>query len=494
MMRPRLLPVLVIAAMAVTISVAVFASPLVALGAAILSVLTIASLADPRVGVLFLAVYFPLEPFLLKFVPEAWFLYARFFPEVLLYLLVAIVVVPKYLSRSRPKSPIDVPFLLFLFTLAASTVINLVEPSIALLGARQILRFMLVFFLALALAPGRSFLRLLTLTLFGVVVFESALGIVQALVGEPLDALLFPNEARFLGEVTLAPNAFRFWDPGSRIFATMGRYDRLGTFLGFFLLLAVGFLYEYRQKRFGRELWVLFGVGLPALLLTYSRSGWFGFVLGFLLIGLVLKKDRRVRMGLAAGALIVAGYLGVTNLTVSRLVDVPEQPLVERFFEAFSFSRWRGEYYGLGRLFWIVNTPIHVIPASPFFGHGPGQFGGGAVAALHNTAVYDELGLPFGVAGTEGYVDNNWLSIWGEVGTLGLLFYLWMFVALSRMAYRLWKRSQDPLVRSIALGFCGIIVAFSINAFLASFLEARTLAYYFWLYAGLLTAASHEQV
>ena len=473
---------------------AVFTSPLMALGALMGCVFLGLAILHPLSILGFLALYFPLEPFLMKFVPDELFVLIRFAPEVLLYLIVGIAIA-HHIARRRaiPPSPINLPFVLFLATLFASTIINLVEPSVALVGIRQIVRFMLVFFAVLFLCPSKQFIRQLTIFLLFLVGLEAVLGVSQFVIGEPLDAFLFPSEGRFLGEITLAPNAFHFWDPGSRVFATLGRYDRLGTFLAFFLLLAIGALYEIKKPTLSRDVLILILVGLPALALTYSRSGWFGFLMGFLVMAWWLKRDRRVRVAALSFAIIIGGYLALSGLAVRSLVDTPAQPIAERFFEAFSYERWAGEYYGVGRLFWIVNTPLHVIPTAPLFGHGPGQFGGGAVSALRNTRVYDELRLPFGIAGTEGYVDNNWLSIWGETGTIGLVLYLWMLGALLHYALRVWREAKDPAVRALALGFVGALCAFGINAFLASFLETRTLAYYFWLYAGFVVVLGQKE-
>ncbi len=166
------------------------------------------------------------------------------------------------------------------------------------------------------------------------------------------------------------------------------------------------------------------------------------------------------------------------------ITESPGQSLVERFYESFSYARWRGEYYGLGRLFWMVQTPMTVIPASPIFGHGPGQYGGGVVAALSNTRVYEELGLPFGVFGTEGMIDNNWFSLWGEVGTLGMIFYVWIYVAIFVYAIRLYQRSRDAVARAIAVGLAAAMIGIAFNAFLSTVLEIRTLAFYLWMYAG----------
>ena len=187
----------------------------------------------------------------------------------------------------------------------------------------------------------------------------------------------------------------------------------------------------------------LFAVGVPAMVLTYSRSSWFAFMFGFVLIGLIIKKDRRVLAGLGVFILFLGFVLGTSGLNVSMLAEGPGQTLSERFYESFSYARWRGEYYGLGRVFWFIHTPLSVVATSPILGFGPGQFGGGAAAALRNTSVYEDLGLPYGVFGTEGFIDNNWFSLWGETGTLGMIFYLWFYGGLFFFALKVARESKE---------------------------------------------------
>jgi O-antigen ligase len=176
--------------------------------------------------------------------------------------------------------------------------------------------------------------------------------------------------------------------------------------------------------------------------------------------------------------------LSFSGLVVNRIVDSADQSFAERVFEVFSYARFTGEYYGLGRTFWFVHTPLTVVAASPLIGWGPGQFGAGAASALHNTAVYEQLKLPFGVFGTEGFIDNNWFSLWAEAGSIGMIFYLWIFLALFVYALRTYRRSSDPYVKGLAIGFAAVLLAVTLNAFTSTVLEIRTLAYYLWLYAG----------
>ncbi len=444
--------------------------------------------------ILFLVAYTPFEPFLLKFVSDDVYIYARYFSEGLIYVLLASVVVRLFLREKKiVTTPLDLPFVFFLLVAVASLVLNLVPPVIGALGLRQIIRFVLLFFLTVYLAPDEKFVRRVTKVMFGIVIFEGLLGLLQAIIGGPLDQFLIPSEVRFYESIQLTSGTNQFWSPGSRVFATMGRFDQLGTFLSFFFLLATGLAYTLKTQTEKRPLLGVILLAFPAFILTLSRASWFGWLLGFLLIGAWFMKDVRIRIGIAALVAIALLYVGYSGIRVSYLTDYPQQTVVERFFEAFSYERWRGEYYGLGRLYWIVQTPLVVVRSSPLFGVGPGQFGGGAAAALRNTNVYEKLNLPFGVYGTGGYIDNNWFSLWGEVGTLGLAFYVWMIVALFLMAFRTWREAHDPFLRGLALGFCGCVVAIAFQAFLATYLEVRTLALYLWLYGAFVYVLARRE-
>ncbi|MBI5370077.1 hypothetical protein HZA85_02740 [Candidatus Uhrbacteria bacterium] len=464
-------------------------SPWVALGVLIAAIMVVGAFISPTLVLGFLAIYLPFEPLVLKFVPDALYVFSRFFSEGAIYLLV-VVVAWRWISGrlTSERTSLNLPFGLFILALLSAAAVHAVPLSITALGLRQILRFPIIFFLVVALRPSKAFIQKLTFALFIILLIQSALGIAQYFIGQRLDSLLIASDTRSFGELTLTSGVEQFWDPGSRVFATLGRYDRLGNFLYLVLLIASGFLFTFEKKspHMHRLLWWVFALGIPTLVLTYSRSSWFAFLIGFLFIGLIIKRDKKVFAGLLASVLIILGYLAASGITVDLLAEAPGQTVTERFFEAFSYTRWRGEYFGLGRVFWYVQTPATVIVASPILGWGAGQFGGGAVAALHNTRVYDELDLPFGIFGTEGHIDNNWFSLWGEAGTLGLVFFIWMGMALWREALRTYYTSSDPYVKGLAIGLCAILLAVSFNGFTSTIFEIRTVGFYVWMYGGMV--------
>jgi len=187
----------------------------------------------------FVAIYLPFESVLLKFIPEDIYVFARYFSEGLIYLLCAVVLWHILSGKIKLRhTPIDFPFILFVIILLSSALINVVEPTVAVLGIRQIIRFILVFYLVSYLRPSKTYIKRLTAAMFAVVLGESLIGITQSFVGESMDAFLLPSDMRSLGDITLTSGVSQFWDPGSRVFATLGRYDRLGNFLYLFLLMA----------------------------------------------------------------------------------------------------------------------------------------------------------------------------------------------------------------------------------------------------------------
>ena len=317
-------------------------SPLAVLAVVLTLFFIVLSFVRPLWTIGFLALYLPFESLVLKFTPDEVYLFVRYFSESLIYLVV-LVVVSRIVTREERFRPstVDLPFILFCVVLVASAILNAVPPAIAILGLRQILRFVLVFFLVVQLRPSVSFIRAITTALLAVVVFQAGLGIVQSIVGEPLDQFLLPSEVRVAGEITLTGGVQQFWDPGSRVFATLGRYDRLGNFLYVGLLIAIAFLFEHKHKVLPAIVpWVI-ALGVPALALTFSRASWFAFFLGAMFIWLVLRRDKRVLIGFASFMIVVVGYLSMSGLR-SIHHRAPGQTFVERFYETFSYARWRG--------------------------------------------------------------------------------------------------------------------------------------------------------
>ncbi len=443
-------------------------------------------------GILFLAVYTPLEPFLLKFVPDEMYLYLRCGGEGFMVLLLLIIF---FKSKIYARTPLDLPLLCFIVVGLVSMIINY-EPGVpwyaGFLGLRQILRYVVLYYIVVWAKLTRPQIILLLKVMAGLVLLEVSLGLAQALIGERADMFFLPGKRREFPALDLVAGVEQFWLSGQRVFATLGRYDRLGVFLSFFLLIFSGLVFELKNIRARKILLGLIILSLPTFFLTYSRLSWLGFLFGLFFMGIIFKRSRALIAIFSISLLTLFLYLSffvIMNQTrASRLTDRSYMAPAERILEAFSPKAWREGYKGFGRPYFLAEAPSKIIARHPVFGVGTGQFGGGVAASLGLRLRYDEAGLPFGIEGKAGQIDNNWFALWGEFGTLGLLAWILMLALCVKTSYTLWQRSPDPLSRGLGLGFLGALLGASLIAFLGPYFEVRQLSMYLWVFAGIVVS------
>lgn len=438
----------------------------------------------------FLLAWFPLENLILRYTPLDYYAVVKYSPEVLLYCAFAVVWVRYMLKQNRfwPESPINKWLLLFVAVSAVSFLLNFSDPSVWVFGLRQLLRFAVVFFFILMEKYESKVVKRLFFFALMMILLEAVLGIVQYLFGGYLDKFLFFGESVNVGLAHIGAIE-QFWAPGSRVFATMGRYDRLGSLLALGIAMLFPWMYIAKTVNEKVKFWIVFFVLSTALILTYSRASFLAALASICVGGIWLMRDQMVKKVLAGLAVFMILYLGAFALiqgNVSNIVDKPVQPLSERLWEAVSLRSWKESFDGYGRIFFIINTPLVVVPSAPLFGVGLGNYGGGVAAALLNTKTYDRLHLPFGIQNIYGQIDNNWLSIWGETGTFGLICWTMIFVALFMTARDKSGERGDIEKRTMARALICAVPAVVLLGFFGPYFEFRALMFYFWLLAGLV--------
>lgn len=459
--------------------------------ALIFILLTIFSLNKTEYVLYALLIWFPLETFILRYTAPEYYGFVKYLPEVLIYstLIISWLRYIKRTSRFFPSTPLNIWLVVFILVAFVSLVLNnFYSITIWFFGLRQILRFLIIFFIVLFEDYTHDVIKNFLIIGICVVVGEAVLGVLQYAFGGALDKYLFFTDTITVGNFQVGAIEAN-WAPGQRVFATLGRYDRLGSLLVVGLLMLFPWLYNLKSQVTRERWWLGFIIGTLALVLTYSRANWLAFLVGMFVIGHFILRDKRVLKILVSGVVIVGAYLLFVIFTQSfgtGAVDITgaKQSLRDRLVESVSFYSWQQGYEGYGRIFFIINTPLMVVRHYPLFGVGPGNYGGGVAASLLNTKVYDKLHLPFGIQNTYGQIDNNWLSIWGEYGTLGLLAWAFLLIAVYRSAYFVHQKSDSVVQRTVAEGLCGTTVAVAVLGFFGPYFEFRTLMVYFWLIVG----------
>ncbi len=479
-----------------------FISPLASPIILIVALIFYLSIKDIKNGILFLTAYLPFEPWLLKFVPEPFYVYVRFASEGLIIFLVLYLIF-QYLTGLKKfryqKTPLDLIIILFLAIGLISIFYNQVELSVGLLSLRQLLRYVLVFYLLVYVGVDKKFIKIFLITSFVVLIVQSVIGLSQLILPDSFSHFLAaPSSEVSFGNVSLETGSVG-WNITQRIAGTFGRYDKFGIFLSFFLVLALGLYEQYKKSYQKSYLIFIFLFGAIALIFTFSRLSWLGFLLGLIWIGWVILRDKRVKLTIIIcfGLLLlyILFYLLFIGFNLRTYEETPMAlTLPKRILQTFSWYEMQNSYYGYGRIFFWVNTPLKVVKSSPLIGVGPGQYGSGVAAALEQKKVSNQLGLPFGIQDRMGQIDNNWLSLWGEYGTLGLILFISLLAVLYKFIKNIYLKIKDELIKGLALGFLGILIAYGCQNLFGPYFEVRTISFYFWTVAGILVSYSYAKM
>ena len=89
-------------------------------------------------------------------------------------------------------------------------------------------------------------------------------------------------------------------------------------------------------------------------------------------------------------------------------------------------------------------------------------------------------------------VDNSYLRMLGEVGILGTLAFLSLFVIMGIYCASVWKTVNSPLVKSFMIGVIAGVGGLFVNAFFIDVFEASKVAFSLWLLIGVLAGVLHS--
>jgi len=127
----------------------------------------------------------------------------------------------------------------------------------------------------------------------------------------------------------------------------------------------------------------------------------------------------------------------------------------------------------------IYRNAIQMIKASPIIGHGANTFD-------KNYKQYKEIPEYRGIVTADRiYAHNNFLHMAGEIGLLGLFFFLWFLYKLFKENSRIYKEQDDYFCKIVSISLIACLIAFLVNGLTESSLYYSRVALIFWYLAGL---------
>jgi hypothetical protein len=211
-----------------------------------------------------------------------------------------------------------------------------------------------------------------------------------------------------------------------------------------------------RRVKLPAWVWAAVPFATLALLLSYRRSFWIGAVFAILLVALVASRRRGRALAWVAGAgvclvLVATLTLGQGDRAYSGIAGRV------RLLEPGQLSATSGDRYRTDE----QRNVLDEIEENPIIGVGLGQ----PWRVRH----------PLSETHDRRYVHRAVLWYWLHFGLLGVAAYLWLMGTALLVAFRVWRRHHDGLVRVCALASFGVVAALLVVELTATFtgIEAR---------------------
>lgn len=198
---------------------------------------------------------------------------------------------------------------------------------------------------------------------------------------------------------------------------------------------------------------VLFGVAITCvycLLLTFSRGGYLGFLVGLLVLGII--RERKLLIVLAI--LLVSWQALVPNAVRERVLMTYQQ---DGSLDSSAEERVT-----------IWQDALDVITRNPLLGTG------------FDTYAY------MGRVGAYKDTHNYYLKVFLELGFIGLAVFIWQLRLAGKMAWQLFRASADRELSSLAGAFFAMLICAAVVNFFGDRWTYLQVNGFFWVLLGLI--------
>jgi hypothetical protein len=419
--------------------------------------------------VLFLAFFLPFEEFVLKFMPISDELYSllRYGSELLLLITLLALIIKKMVEKKQfVKTTVDLPVLIFVGITSLSGLLNQTPLLEIVLFIRIVLRYYALYLLLVNIELDEKFTKKLIYGLVTIASLQFFIGLAQVLIGGTVNNLLMPRAS------TLKVGSYsKEWlllqglrEKGYLFFGTFGDTVNLGLFIFVIFIVMLGVYFIWKKPI--KKMWLFFLLSFFTLLFTYSVGLIFTLFISLLFITIIKRKWTLM----VSSSLIVLLFFLILTFYPAEFAEVATSRYAVSPFKNVSatFSTTFLESIRQNRLFTLFEVPKVILSQSPLFGFGPAW-----------SLIKDRISIYF-------LGDVYWAQMLGQVGMIGLWAFLWIIWRFYKAGFNVYKNSNDLLKKGIALGFLGVTVGVLFYDFIGPALETRPLAFYFWLFAGLI--------
>jgi len=242
----------------------------------------------------------------------------------------------------------------------------------------------------------------------------------------------------------------------------------LGAFIVFYMFFPLAFVFMNWRRRICWTMMIPFLISCRAVMVTFSRGAYLALVFAVFAMAFFRKKWLFLVLVLLAWFAVANPYLlpGGIRYRMGQTVKTgtPDMANTEALEGSLDPSA--------GKRIEVWQAAVRMIRTHPVFGVG---------YALFLPKVQHYWTLPSSMD-----AHNTYLLIAVEMGVPALVLFLWMLLVLFWNGRKVYRETQDPFVKAIALGFLGGLISFLVCNFFVTHLHVPEVAAYFWVLAALM--------
>ena len=275
--------------------------------------------------------------------------------------------------------------------------------------------------------------------------------------------------AEYTSRATYGNNAQGFT---YRVGGLIGHPNLLAIFLAMLMPIGITTLFSGIKPKYKFLIAITVLMGIAALVLTLSRSGWIAFMLAFVtLMSVSFTHPKLKRKYVFARLFIIVSIV----VMVAALSGPIYKRLTQSDSGAVSF-RWE-----------FMEIALEMAVDKPLLGHGLNSF----VWHMPPYTIWQSL------AGVQNNFDsiadwpvvhNIYLLVWSEQGTLGLILFLGFYFHLMRIALRGIRTYKEPFLATVNLGCFAGLIALGLDGLASFFIRNGNCGRVFFIVAALVVA------
>lgn len=243
-------------------------------------------------------------------------------------------------------------------------------------------------------------------------------------------------------------------DEGTRITSTMSNPNGLGAYIVLTIFPIFMLSFSKKEKKIDGKYFILAGIMLIDLLLTYSRNSLIGFGIGFIVLA------------------IICSYKILYALLLFIPIFIFDKTIIYRF-EDISRELTSGPRLKL----WQIAGKM--IKEHPILGVGNGNY----------VALYDEYVERYPEYAYQDYhrfsSHNSYLKIQSELGILGSISFISVIIATLNTIIKTYKTTKDKYYKVFYMGVMASTIAFLCMNCLDNLFFSPQTTTYFWLFIAL---------